>query len=115
MLPEEIVQQIKYVANYVGTETTDWFAIKKEILGGLRPKTRSFFSRRHKTSKKHFINNNELEIMGFWKELTGTTLVVDEARLHKKEDERPPRSWALMEINKQRQLLAKNKGKLNDS
>lgn len=107
--PETLANRVHYVAKYIGDETTDWIRVKKELLNALAPKDRSFFSRRHKTSKKHFVNDFEKEVMKFWETLTGIQLQIDPQKLHTPQDERPPRHWALMELNKQRQEAARNK------
>jgi hypothetical protein len=103
-----ILDKLYYVARYIGDQTTDWFRVKRELLCVLPPKARSFLSKRHKTSKKHFINDLELELIKSWKEITGIQLQVDDSRLHKSSDERPPRYWGLMEYNKKRQAAKKN-------
>lgn len=107
-MKQEIIEKIKYVAKYVGTETNDWIRVKKEILNTLPPKDRKFFSRRHKTSKKHFINDFEKEIIIFWKSLTGIELQIPEDKLHKKSDERPHRYWGLMKYNEERKKRKQN-------
>lgn len=101
-LEKEIVERIKFVARYVGSESNDWFRIKKELINTLKPHHRRLFSKRHKTSKKFFVNDHEKEIMTLWKVLTNTTLVIDSQKLHQPSDERPPRHWALMQLNNKR-------------
>lgn len=108
-IPPRILEKVQYVAEYVGTATSDWLRVKKELLGVLAPKDRSFLSRRHKTSKKHFLNDFENELIKVWKQITGVDLTIAADKLHKPEDERPPRYWALMELNKQRQKAAHDK------
>jgi hypothetical protein len=104
-LPLPILDKLRYVARYVGEES-DWIRVKKELLSVLAPKNRSLFSRRHKTSKKHFLNDFEKELIKTWKDMTGVELKIEESRLHKPSDERPPRYWALMQLNKHRQQEA---------
>lgn len=101
-IPENIAEKICYVTKFVGTSTNDWFRVKKEILGVLAPKERSNFSRRHKSSKKYFLNDFEQAVIDFWKEKTGIVLEVDQTKLHKFSDERPPRYWGLMKYNETR-------------
>lgn len=108
-IPEKILQKVQYVAKYVGSETDDWFRVKKEILAVCAPKERALFSRRHKTSKKHFLNDFERELIKIWNQETGVQLIVDSTKLHNTQDERPPRYWALMELNKKRQEAANDK------
>lgn len=107
----KILEKLEYVSKYVGTETNDWIRVKKELLNTISPKLRSHFSRRHKTSKKHFLNDFEKELIKIWYGLTGVQLKIEDSRLHQASDERPPRYWALMELNKQRQEKASNEQK----
>jgi hypothetical protein len=108
-IPKKLLEKIEYAAKYIGSSTDDWFRVKKELLGSFSPKERALLSRRHKTSKKHFLNDFEAELITTWKGFTGVQLKVDETKLHKPEDERPPRHWALMQLNKQRQEAANDK------
>lgn len=101
-IPQNIEERICYVSRFVSTGTNDWFRVKKEILAVLAPKDRSYFSRRHKTSKKHFINEFELEVMKYWESVTKIKLEVDQEKLHTINDERPPRYWGLMKYNQDR-------------
>lgn len=101
-LSHPLLDKIQYIIRYVGTETDDWVRVKKQFLGVLPPKQRSLFSRRHKTSKKHFLNDFEKELITLWKEMTGVELKIDSDKLHQPSDERPPRYSALMALNEQR-------------
>lgn len=103
---KDICNKIYFVSRYVGSETVDWFTVKKEIFLAFNPKQRSLLSRRHKTSKKFFINDFEMKIIKFWEEITGIKLKINTLLLHSQNDERPPRHWALMELNKKRQMQA---------
>lgn len=108
-LPENLKNRVRYVARYVLDSTDDWFTVKKELLQVLAPRDRALLSRRHKTSKKHFINDLERDLMIFWERLTSVRLKIDPEKLHTPLDERPPRYWALMELNKQRHETARTK------
>lgn len=108
-LPEHVAKRVEYVSKYILNSTDDWLRVKREILTVLAPRHRSLFSRRHKTSKKHFLNDLEHEVMDFWETLTGVRLKMDPQNLHTSQDERPPRYWGLMELNKQRQMAARSK------
>lgn len=98
----KLLKKIEYVAKYVGSSTTDWFRVKKELVLAFSPKERSLLSKRHATSKKFFLNDFEKSVIALWQTLTGICLQVDENFLHKPEDERPPRFWGLMLLNKKR-------------
>lgn len=109
LVSEKVLEKIKYVASYIQNATDDWLDVKKQILITLRPEERKMFSRRHKTSKKHFLNEKELYIIEFWKEITGVCLKIEPEKLHTKTDERPPRYWGLFELNKKRKEEARIK------
>lgn len=103
MLPldsQDFTKQIRYVADFVGSTTSDWFKIKKELLRALPPKYRGLFTRRHDISRKFFLNDFELELMRYWESITGTTVIADPARLHTDADLRKPRHWGLMNYNR---------------
>ncbi len=97
---KRIFDKIEYASKYIENQTNDWFQVKKELLSIMSPKERSLFSRRHKTSKKHFINDFEKKVIEFWFSLTKVNLQIDDSKLHTSEDERPPRYWGLMKYNK---------------
>jgi len=103
MLPLEdhdFIKQIAFVASYVGTESDDWFRIKKQILWALHPRFRGNFTKRHNVSRKLYINDFETQLMAYWESVTGVKLKVDEARLHTDADLRMPRHWGLMNHNR---------------
>jgi len=102
LLTKDIKNKIQFVASYIEDSTNDWFRIKKELINCLPIEERHNFSRRHKTSKKFFINDFDNSVINYWEQITGVVLFIDKTRLHKTEDERPPRYWALMEYNEKR-------------
>lgn len=112
IIPDQVKKVIDFVVQYVDTSTSDWIRVKKELLINLPPPLRSLFSRRHKTSKKHFLNQMELDIIKEWQALTGVLLVIEDDKLHRDSDEKPPRYWHLKEINKKRKQEAIKRKKL---
>lgn len=102
MITNDQKEIIDYVIEYVGNSSDDWFRIKKEIVKLFPPKERSSFSRRHYSTKKHFINDFEIDIMKYWKDKTGVELQVDETMLHPESWKRRPAGWGLAEYNKSR-------------
>jgi len=109
IIPTHILDKIQNVAKYVSRETSDWLKVKRELINSVKPSDRKLFSTRHKTSKKHTLNDFEKAIIQTWETLTGVTLILDPAKIHTKEDERPPRSWGLMLFNKTRSEKKKQK------
>lgn len=109
LIDDEILEKITYVSKYIGNSTNNWVRVKREILLNLRPSHRKLFSKRHKTSKKHFLNDFEAQVIKFWQVLTGIVLVLEESQTHRAEDERPPRHWGLALYNKKRQEIANDR------
>lgn len=72
---------IETVISYAG-DVTDWLVIKKEVLKRLKSSDRKVFSTRHPKSKKHTLNDFELEVIRVWKELTGNTLELAPEKRH---------------------------------
>ena len=107
-----LIEKLKYLHKYVGNETNDWFRIKRELLNLLPYQYRAFFSKRHYVSHKFFINDLEKDLIKTWKEIAGFDLQIDDSRLHKLSDERMPKYWGLMQLNKKRQQMAQEKKNL---
>ena len=103
MIPNNLKEIIDYVMEYVDGNSDEWFDIKKELLKLSPPKERSRFSRRHYSTKKHFINDFEREIMQYWEDSTGVELKIDESRLHPESWVKKPPGWGLAEFNKNRE------------
>ena len=96
-LSDIVKEKIEYVASYVQGSLTDWFLIKQEIIrqmpGQLRNQTG--FSKRHRNTKKMFVNDAELEAMELWQLLTGIKPTIDPVRSHDPNWVSRPRGWAL--------------------
>jgi hypothetical protein len=62
-------------AIWVKAHTDDWVIVKEEILTELTNEDRQRFSRRDEKSKEILaLNDMELELVAFWKQLTGVEL-----------------------------------------
>ena len=62
-------------ALWVKAYTDDWVTVKEEILTELTNEDRQRFSRRDEKSKEILaLNEMELELVAFWKRLTGVEL-----------------------------------------
>ena len=66
---EELLQEIIEVY-----EGDNWLTVKKYILRYSHPDIRKHFSTRHHYTKKHTLNNFELELISFCKEKYGIDL-----------------------------------------
>lgn len=101
-IPETLLEIIDYAIAYIGTETDDWFRIKKELANLFPPRERSRFSRRHFSTKKHILNSFDKQVINYWEEQTGAKLWVDPEKLHPTDWIQKPHGWALREFNEQR-------------
>lgn len=103
MIPEHLTTLIDYVYEYVGNMSNDWFSIKKELLNNFPPKDRSRFSRRHFSTKKHILNDFDLEVIKYWEEKSGRKLIIDKEKLHPEDWVQKSKGWGIREYNEQRQ------------
>lgn len=101
-LTQDLKNRINYVYQYIENETNDWFKLKKELINIFPINKRHLFSRRHKTSKKFFINDFDKEVIRHWEQISNNSVFIDQGKLHTKEDERMPKYWGLMKYNEQR-------------
>lgn len=75
MLPERVEKAARLAALWVKDYTDDWVTVKEEILTELTNDDRQLFSRRDAKSKEILtLNEMELELVTFWKQLTGVEL-----------------------------------------
>lgn len=75
MLPERVEKAARLAALWVKDYTNDWVTVKEEILTELTNDDRQLFSRRDAKSKEILaLNEMELELVTFWKQLTGVEL-----------------------------------------
>jgi hypothetical protein len=75
MLPPNVERAARMAALWVRDFTDDWVTVKEEILSELTNEDRQLFSRRDPKSKEILaLNDMELELVAFWKQLTGVEL-----------------------------------------
>ncbi len=75
MLPKNVERAARMAAFWVKDHTDDWVTVKEEILTELVNEDRQLFSRRDAKSKEILaLNDMELELVTFWKQLTGVEL-----------------------------------------
>ncbi len=75
MLPKNVERATRMAAVWVKAYTDDWVTVKEEILTELTNEHRQLFSRRDPKSKEILaLNDMELELVTFWKQLTGVEL-----------------------------------------
>lgn len=96
-----ILDTVDYVMQYAAG-STNWLAVKKEILWMIPVPYRKLFSRRHYSTKKHSINDFEKDIIAYWYENTGDVLVIPEDKIHNAQWVRHRSGWGLKKFNKER-------------
>ena len=109
MRMSSISSDIKDVINYVmeyARETSNWLSVKKEIMWLLPTSKRKLFSRRHYSTKKHSLNEFELQILRYWAKQTGVTLTIPPELQHDSSWVRHRRGWGLKKYNLLRQKAA---------
>ena len=75
MIPDRIIEQIEFVASY--TEgCDDWVTIKKQIMRGIPSHLRKNFSTRDPITKEQRLNQFESQVINYYRDLTGTSLVL---------------------------------------
>ena len=72
---KKLLTALKDVSLFAG-DCDDWVTIKKEVMKLLPSRIRSSFSRRHPITKEQQTNNFELELINYYKEITGIELVI---------------------------------------
>ncbi len=72
---KKIYEQVDFVASYAA-DCDDWVTIKKQVMIGLPPVLRKNFSTRDPKTKEQSLNNFEKEIISYYKDKTGTSLVL---------------------------------------
>ncbi len=96
-LPNSVKEKLEYVASYVRGSLTDWFLLKTVILQSFRGIERKAvgLSKRHRSTKKMFVNDTDKEVIEYWELLTGVKLWIDPQRLHNPNWISRPKGWAL--------------------
>ncbi|MAG27616.1 hypothetical protein CMI47_18945 [Candidatus Pacearchaeota archaeon] len=72
---DRIKEQVDFVASYA-EDCDDWVTIKKQIMLGIPSQLRKNFSRRDQKTKEQWLNAFEIELINYYKELTGITLLL---------------------------------------
>ena len=84
-MEDEVLKKIKELAVEIGEvyKDNDWLVVKKYILKYLNPKLRTVFSKRNSKTKKHILNDFEVELIDFYEKKFKTRLMLDENKKHK--------------------------------
>ena len=85
LLTEELREVVDYVFDYTLEHSSDYLRIRKEIIYCLKPKLRSKFQRRHKSTRKVVLNDFDQEIIDYAEQTRDVDLFIDESKLHPKD------------------------------
>lgn len=107
-IPADLVEIIDYAFSYIGSETNDWFRIKRELVNLFPSQQRSNFSRRHYSTKKHTLNLFDKAVIKLWEKKLGSKLWIDPNKLHPSDWVQRPSGWGLQKYNEQRKAAARN-------
>jgi hypothetical protein len=72
---KRIYEQVDFVASYA-LDCDDWVTIKKQVMLNLPPNLRKNFSTRDPKTKEQNLNSFEKEIINYYKETTGVSLIL---------------------------------------
>lgn len=109
-LTPEYKDLVDYVILIVDGTTTDWLSIRKLLVSLSSPKDRSSFARRHYSSKLPQICEFDHLVIAYWEEKTGTSLFIDEQKLHPTATwNKKPKGWTIHKINRERHEQARTK------
>lgn len=108
-IPDNVKEKILFVARYVRTVTDDWLRIKREIINALRKEDRGLFSTRHPKTKKQILNEFDISVMKYWKEITGIEVRIDPKKIHDPNYDYRPHGWTIRLINEERKRQAKKR------
>lgn len=101
-IPAYLTARIDEVIGYVGDTTTDYLLVKRQLINTFPTSSRSLFSARHHSTKKHILNDFDRAVMGYWLEQTGRQLEIEPGKLHNPEWEQKKKGWALKLLNEER-------------
>ena len=74
-IPKKIIEQLEIVSSYA-VDCDDWVTIKKEVMRGIPPALRKFFSTRHPKTKEQWLNPFEMQLIEIYQGMTGTALIL---------------------------------------
>lgn len=79
---EELIKELMHEIGDV-YKGNDWLVVKKYMLRYLAPIHKTNFSTRHHISKKHTLNNFELDLIDKYYKQYNIRLILDENKTHK--------------------------------
>lgn len=101
-IPEKLKERIDEVAEYVGTTTSDFLVVKRQLINCFPPTERWRFSHRHNSTRKHTLNGFDQEVIEYWFQSTGIRLVVNPNKLHDPGWEHRKKGWSLIIFNEKK-------------
>jgi len=114
-LTREYRDLIDYVILIVDGTSIDWLTIRKLLISLSSPKDRSNFARRHHSSKLPQICEFDHLVISYWEEKTGTSLFIDEQKLHPTATwNKNPKGWGIRKFNSERHERTTTKNSQQD-
>mgnify|MGYP003131351068 CR=1 FL=1 len=74
-IPKRITEELEEISQYAGS-CDDWMTIKKEVMRSIPPNLRALFSRRDPITKEQNPNEFDMEVIEYYKSLTGVSLKI---------------------------------------
>jgi hypothetical protein len=72
-IPNRVAEELTLISTVAGNES-NWVPIKRQLLLSLPPTMRKLFSTRNPRTKKHSLNDFEIEIINIYEKMTGVRL-----------------------------------------
>lgn len=111
-IPNNLLGKIDEVIGYIGTSTTDYLLVKRQLLNVFPSQARSLFSQRHPCTKKHILNSFDEAVIDYWHQKTGIRLFVDKLKMHNPDWSHKKKGWTLYLLNEERKRHDGNKKNL---
>jgi hypothetical protein len=103
-MPEPVLEATDTVLRYA-SDASDWLIVRKEIIRLMKPVDRSWFARRHYSTKLPLLCETDFLVLDYWEQKTGKRLLIDTTRLHPTSTWSPnPKGWGLTKFNHDRKL-----------
>jgi hypothetical protein len=102
-IPANLKERIDEVIGYVGDSTTDYLAVKRQLINLFPSSFRNLFSVRHPCTKKHILNEFDQAVILYWLSQTGVLLIIDPNKLHDPDWIHKKKGWALSLLNDKQQ------------
>jgi len=104
-------EHIDYIIAVVDNNSDQWITIKHLLQRYMPIPLRRFLTAEDYSTKKQKPNDFEYAVMNYWKQKTGTSLIIPEHKMHPDNHVYRPRGWKLAVINELRKRKAIEEGR----